>query len=232
MHSSYMCVVRPRSAPLTPPSKLVASRPMSRHPAPHEVLHVAAAVRVDDASTYAVAQAVPKLEEGAAPCGFVVAVGAVVVDTTRCRRRTSRALSEFTLPDFPPGKCEVLTPRQDPEMDDTWLPVVGHREGYLIVRNEDGEEEPLSLHAVNRLFAKGKAIKRMLQEDGAPPQRRVVRRLALQELGQQDEVEQEGEDNDASAILTVHYVVRGALARAKAIPRCRLMARLRLRSQQ
>ena len=76
--------------------------------------------------------------------------------------------------------------------------MVGHREGYLIVRNEDGEEEPLSLHAVNRLFAKGKAIKRMLQEDGAPPQRRVVRRLALQELGQQDEVEQEGEDNDAS----------------------------------
>ena len=100
-------------------------RPMlvaSRRPAPHEVLHVDAAVRVDNASTCAVAQAMPKLEEGAAPCGFVVAVGAVVsgaAETTRCRRRTSGALSEFTLPDFPPGKCEVLTPRQDPEMDDT-----------------------------------------------------------------------------------------------------------------
>ena len=165
------------------------------------MLHVDAAVRVDNASTYAVAQAMPKLEEGAAPCGFVVAVGAVVsgaAETSRCRRRTSSALSEFTLPDFPPGKCEVLTPRI--QMDDTWLRVAGHREGKLIVRNEDGEEETLSLHTVNRLFAKGKAIKRMLLEEEAPPPRRVVRRLALQEpeLGQQDEAEQEGEDNYAS----------------------------------
>ena len=83
---------------------------------------------------------------------------ATAVQPRRARRQRSVA-REFVLSDFPPNECEVLTPREPP-LGNTWLPVVGNRDGYLTVKNEEGGEEKLSMLAVNRLAAQEGVVQR------------------------------------------------------------------------
>ena len=63
----------------------------------------------------------------------------VVAPEQRRRVRPAREAPSalLVLEDFPPGECEVLTPRIDPTLGDTWLPVKAHENAMLIVVNED-----------------------------------------------------------------------------------------------
>ena len=45
---------------------------------------------------------------------------------TRTRREQKSTKKVLTLADFPPGECEVLTPRVGVGVAPTWLPVVDH----------------------------------------------------------------------------------------------------------
>ena len=155
-------------------------------------IHLDVAVRVGQPSPEAAwSQGVPKLEEGAAPGGSLVAVGQLVQN--RRSGRVSSTAQELTLKDFPPGQFEVLTPRQpDTGLQDTFLPVVAHRGGMLVVLNEEGEEEELSVHTINGRFARGTSVKRRLTEEWSP---RVARRLAHEDEEQEEEEqEEEGEE--------------------------------------
>jgi len=155
-------------------------------------IHLDVAVRIGQPSPEAAwSQGVPKLEEGAAPGGSLVAVGQLVQN--RRSGRVSSTAQELTLKDFPPGQFEVLTPRQpDTGLQDTFLPVVAHRGGMLVVLNEEGEEEELSVHTINGRFARGTSVKRRLTEEWAP---RVARPVA-DEDGEQEEEEQEEEGEE------------------------------------
>ena len=156
-------------------------------------IHLDVAVRVGQPSPEAAwSQGVPKLEEGAAPGGSLVAVGQLVQN--RRSGRVSSTAQELTLKDFPPGQFEVLTPRQpDTGLQDTFLPVVAHRGGMLVVLNEEGEEEELSVHTINGRFARGTSVKRRLTEEWAP---RVARRLAHEDEEQEEEEQEEEEGEE------------------------------------
>jgi hypothetical protein len=159
-------------------------------------IHLDVAVRIDTpgqpSPEAACAQVVPKLEEGAAPGGSIVAVGQLV--QSRRSGRVSSTAQALTLKDFPPGQFEVLTPRtRDTGLQDTFLPVVAHRGGKLVVLNEDDEEEELSVHTINGKFARGTSVKRRLTEEWAP---RVARRLHEEEEAEEDEEEEAAEDKE------------------------------------
>ena len=156
-------------------------------------IHLDVAVRIGQPSPEAAwSQGVPKLEEGAAPGGSLVAVGQLVQN--RRSGRVSSTAQELTLKDFPPGQFEVLTPRQpDTGLQDTFLPVVAHRGGMLVVLNEEGEEEELSVHTINGRFARGTSVKRRLTEEWAP---RVARRLAHEDEEQEEEEQEEEEQEE------------------------------------
>ena len=162
-------------------------------------IHLDVAVRIGGPSAPCEqwAQVVPKVEDAPAPGGSLVVLGSVASvtsNTSRPRRGATVPVEELTLQDFEPGKFEVLAPREG-DLEDTWLPVVGHREGFLVVQNEDGDDEKLSIHAVNRMLAVKKvAVKRPLTEEWS---RFVAPRLAgPQEDGEEVEEDDDGEDGE------------------------------------
>ena len=99
---------------------------------------------------------------------------------TRARREQKSTKKVLTLADFPPGECEVLTPRVGVGVAPTWLPVVGRKvtDGCLIVKNEEGGQERLTINLVNELCNQhGEAgVKRSLFTAPDVSERRVVPR--------------------------------------------------------
>ena len=168
------------------------------------------AERIDREHEISTAQGVPKLEDGqpliADAVGHQVVVGQVPQDepaqqSSQRRVLPSRsrvAVQDLQPKDFPPGRSEVLTPRVG-DLADTWLPVTAHRHGLLIVENEEGEEEELSLLTVNRMFRRGIAVKRILEEEESRLQVLPQREAAQQQ--QQQGATEEVRVADAAAAV-------------------------------
>ena len=182
--------------------------------------------RLDAPGPYGhVAQGTLKTEQPVAN-GRVVAAGIAPAQRLTSRPRREHNLTKvYTLADFPPGECEVLTPRVGTEEALTWLPVVAHKvaDGCLVVRNEDGDEERLTINIVNTLSRRGMPVKQLKRSLFAEPERRVVPRVeepaapAAEPGPSAEEEEDEEAEADAAAGATDLDAQSSAFSLAEAL---------------